>query len=234
LTKRLIGNRALSWFIAASALLAVLASAGPLPPSLEFVFKPLTTLLLIAYAWPRGADAPRQRLLIRAGLLLSLAGDVFLLWPRQGFLPGLVAFLLAHLAYIGAFCVPLRLAAKPAGFVVYGVVAVAMLCWLWPGIPGALRAPVVAYVVCLGSMAAQAFAWWRRSAESKLPDEKLARMAAIGGLFFMASDSLLAINKFGMPVPASGLWILATYWFAQWCIASALSESDVPRAPTSL
>jgi uncharacterized membrane protein YhhN len=233
LTKPLTRNGAFRWLIAASGLLAVLASSGILPPSLEFVFKPLTTLLLIAYAWPRGSDAPRQRLLIRAGLLLSLAGDVFLLWPRQGFLPGLVAFLLAHLAYIAAFCVPLRLVAKPAGFIAYAVVAAAMLFWLWPGIPAPLRAPVVAYVVCLASMAAQAFGWWRRSTDSTLPDAKLARFAAVGGLFFMASDSLLAINKFGMPLPASGLWILATYWIAQWCIASALSARGAGQAPTS-
>jgi uncharacterized membrane protein YhhN len=233
LSKPLTGHRVIPWLIVASGALAVLASTGPLPSGLEFVFKPLTTLLLIAYAWSRGADAPRQRLLIRVGLVLSLAGDVFLLWPRQGFLPGLVAFLVAHLAYIAAFCVPLRLGAKPAGFALYGLVAVAMLFWLWPGIPAALRAPVIAYVVCLASMVAQAFGWWRRSAESSMRDQKLARFAAIGGLFFMASDSLLAINKFGTPVPASGLWILATYWIAQWCIASALSERAAAQVPTS-
>lgn len=45
---------------------------------------------------------------------LSNAGDVFLLWLKEGALPGWVAFLLAHLAYIAAFCVPVRLAAKLA------------------------------------------------------------------------------------------------------------------------
>jgi uncharacterized membrane protein YhhN len=230
---RLIRYRSIPWLVAASGALAVLASTGVLPAALEFVFKPLTTLLLIVYAWPRGAELPRQRALIRAGLLLSLAGDVFLLWPRQGFLPGLVAFLLAHLAYIAAFCVPLRLARQPIGFVAYAVVAAAMLSWLWPGIPVPLRAPVVAYVVCLAAMAAQAFGWWRHSVAAASADETLARFAATGGVFFMASDSLLAINKFGMPLPLSGLWILATYWIAQWCIASALKGPNAPQATTS-
>ena len=40
---------------------------------------------------------------MRLGLLLSLLGDIALLWPQQGFLPGLMAFLLAHIAYIVAF-----------------------------------------------------------------------------------------------------------------------------------
>jgi uncharacterized membrane protein YhhN len=202
---------------ALSAALCIAAMLGLVAPWLAFVFKPLTTVLVIAYAWPRGADSPKQRRLILSGLVLSLAGDVFLLWPQQGFLPGLVSFLLAHLAYIAAFCVPLRLAAKPLPFAVYAVVAALILSQLWGGVPAGLRAPVVAYVVCLAGMAAQAAAWWLKS-----PAEPTARWAAIGGMLFMASDSLLAINKFAAPLPLSALWILATYWLAQWCIASSL------------
>jgi uncharacterized membrane protein YhhN len=209
-----------------SGALAILAFIGVLPESLAFAFKPLTTVLIIAFAWPRGSDAPKQRRLIRVGLALSLAGDVFLLWPVQGFLPGLIAFLLAHLAYIAAFCVPVKFAAKPLVFVAYAAVAALILAQLWPSVPGALRVPVLAYVACLATMAAQAAAWWRSragmAATDPAPDAALARAAALGGLLFMASDSLLAINKFGSPLPLSSLWILLTYWAAQWCIAGAL------------
>ena len=58
--------------------------------------KALTTMLVIAHAWRRGAPGEARTHALRAGLLLSLVGDVALLWPQQGFLPGLVAFLLAH------------------------------------------------------------------------------------------------------------------------------------------
>lgn len=44
---------------------------------------------------------------MRTGLILSLAGDVALRWPIRGFLPGLVAFLLAQLAHIDKFAAPL-------------------------------------------------------------------------------------------------------------------------------
>lgn len=207
---------------ASCAIAAILAFTGVLPAALGFAFKPLTTLLILAFAWPRGADAPAQRRFVRIGLVLSLAGDVFLLWPKEGFLLGLVAFLLAHLAYIAAFCVPLRLAARPLVFAAYASIALLVLVPLWPGIPGALRAPVVAYVVCLAMMAAQAFTWWRDSAARGAPDTLLARRAAFGGALFMVSDSLLAINKFGFPLPLSSLWILSSYWLAQGCIAAAL------------
>jgi len=212
------------------AIVAIAASLlGPAYTALLFVFKPLTTVLVIAYAWPRGADVPRQQRLVRIGLVLSLVGDVFLLWPKEGFLPGLVSFLLAHLAYIAAFCVPARLAARPLVFVAYGVVAALILSQLWPGVPGALRASVLGYVVCLATMAAQAAVWWRSAIGST--DERLARAAAIGGLLFMASDSLLAINKFALPLPFAPVWILATYWAAQWAIASSLRASHALEQP---
>jgi uncharacterized membrane protein YhhN len=213
--------------IALSATLAILASIGVLPKALEYGFKPVTTLLVIACAWPRGGDALRQRRWIRVGLLLSLIGDVALLWPVAGFLPGLVAFLGAHLAYIAAFCVPARLAARPGVFVAYAAVATLILGQLWAGIPPPLRAPVVAYVVCLAAMAAQACVWWRSSAARGGDDVSLARSAALGGLLFMASDSLLAINRFGAPLALASVWILATYWLAQLSIAGALR----PRRP---
>ena len=215
-------QRTLPWLAALSGAAAILSFIGVLPLALAFVFKPLTTLLIIGFAWPRGRDALKQRRFIRTGLILSLAGDVFLLWPKEGFLPGLVAFLLAHLAYIAAFRVPVRLAAKPLVFVAYALVAALILSTLWAGIPGALRAPVVAYVVCLATMAAQALVWWRGSASAHAADAALARAAAFGGALFMVSDSLLAINKFGAPLPLASLWILLTYWLAQGCIASAL------------
>ena len=210
---------ALPWLTALSALLTILAAPFAWDQAwMPFVFKPLTTILILAHAWPRGGDAPKMRRLIRAGLVLSLVGDVFLLWPKEGFVFGLVAFLLAHLAYIAAFSTPLRFGARRWPFAAYAIVAALILGLLWPGVPGALRLPVLAYVLCLASMAAQAAAWWL----SGHGDAALARNAALGGLLFMASDALLAVNKFSAPLPLATLWILATYWSAQWCIAESL------------
>jgi uncharacterized membrane protein YhhN len=191
-------------------------------PWLAFVFKPLATVLVIVHAARRGADAPVVRRWVLVGLVLSLAGDVALLWPREGFLPGLVSFLLAHLAYLVAFTRGVRFAARPLVFVGYGVVAALILAALWPGVPAALRLPVVAYVVCLAAMAAQAAVVWASGAPR-------GAVLALGGALFMASDALLATNRFATPLPAASLWILATYWAAQWCIASWLAPRGVPR-----
>ena len=214
----------LPWLAAASGVLAVAGNLLALD-ALVFVFKPATTLLLIAWAWPRGTDTPAMRRWILVGLVCSLAGDVFLMWP-QGFLPGLVSFLLAHLAYIVAFTRGVRLAARPLPFVAYAVVAAAILSQLWPGVPEALRLPVLAYVACLAAMAAQAGVLWLASRGGAR--EALARNAALGGLLFMTSDALLAFNKFHAPVPLSALWILLTYWGAQGLIGGALRARASP------
>ncbi len=205
---------------AATSLCAALAIASAPwalgQPWLAFLFKPMTTVLVIAHAWPRGREEPALRRWVVIGLVLSLVGDVALLWPKEGFLPGLVSFLLAHGAYLVAFTRRRRFAARVAPFVAYAAVAAGVLALLWPGVPGPLRGPVLLYVVALASMAAQAAVLWRLG-------EPRGGLLAAGGALFLLSDALLAINRFATPLPLSGLWILGTYWTAQWCIASWLA-----------
>ena len=60
----------------ASALLAIASAPWALGlPALNFVFKPLTTLLIIALAWRRGRGQPAARRWVLAGLLCSLCGE---------------------------------------------------------------------------------------------------------------------------------------------------------------
>ena len=204
-----------------AALLAIASAPWALAqPWLNFAFKPLATILIIVQAWPRGANTPVLRRWLLAGLMLSLAGDVALLWPAQGFLAGLASFLLAHLAYLTAFTRVQRLAARIGPFVVYAVVAGGVLTVLWPGVPSPLRGPVLAYVLCLSAMAAQAGVLWRAA-----PTDPAARRMALGGALFVVSDALLAVNRFAVPLPLASLFILVPYWAAQACIASGLARA---------
>lgn len=204
---------------ALSAGLAIASAPWALgQPVLNFAFKPLTTVLIIAMAWPRGRATPVLRRWVLAGLGLSLVGDVALMWPQEGFLPGLVSFLLAHLAYLAAFTRVQGFGARWLPFAVYAAIAAVVLALLWPGVPAGLRVPVVLYVLALASMAAQAAVLWRAA-----PADAAARRLALGGALFLASDALLATNRFAGPLPLASLWVLATYWSAQVCIASWLA-----------
>src|SRR5205814_2438355 len=88
------------------------------------------------------------RWLVFAGLLCSLGGDVWLLFPR-GFVAGLASFLLAHLLYIAAFApgAPWHAPARvpPAPFVLVSPVAPRPL---WAPL-GPDRAPGPVYAAAL-------------------------------------------------------------------------------------
>jgi uncharacterized membrane protein YhhN len=217
------GNRYLrTTAIVASAALAIVGAEVAGLRGLHYVFKPLTTLLILAMALrlsPAGPAGYRRPIVI--GLLLSTLGDVFLMLPFAGFVFGLGSFLLAHTAYL----VALR---KRGGWwrvrwplLAYAVVASLVLAWLWPGLPSELKAPVIVYVVALAGMAALAASVWRECGGNA------ARIAAIGGAFFVCSDALLALDRFSAPLPGASLWVLTTYWIAQWCIARSVGEEPV-------
>jgi uncharacterized membrane protein YhhN len=185
----------------------------------------LATLCVIAWALlARGDDAAVRRWIV-AGLGFSLVGDVALLWPVQGFLVGLVAFLLGHLSYLVALTRRVRLAASPLAFVAWAGVAAGVLGGLWHGVPAELRVPVVVYVCALAAMAAQATSVWLASRGT--PAERCWRIVAIGGALFVLSDAILATDKFVGGIPLPTLFNLSIYWLAQWCIARAAGSGTV-------
>lgn len=221
-----IGPRVQNALVVGSALLAIAGAPWALNNAvLLFAFKPLTTALILLRAWPRGSAAPAVRGAVLTGLVLSLLGDIALLWPQQGFLPGLVAFLLAHIAYVVAFTREHRFLAQPVAVTVYALVAGAVLALLWPSVPAGLRAPVVCYVLALTAMSAQTAVVGLAGRDD---ERSRGRLLMVGGALFMTSDALLATNKFALALPAANLWILGAYWAAQWCIASWLRSAHIP------
>lgn len=187
----------------------------------HWIGKPLATAVLVALVWRAGerGDA-RLRRGVLAGLVFSLAGDVLLMLSPRLFVGGLLAFLVAHLCYLRAFTVDTRLFARALPLAALGAVGLAVLAFLWGGLAPALRGPVIAYVVVLVAMAAQAIARWQ---EHPGPG---ARMAAIGGVLFVVSDALLAIDRFRSPIAAAPVWVLGTYWAAQWGIAQSVRDAQ--------
>ncbi len=187
---------------------------------LVYVFKPLATIAVILLAARSAAPvSARYRSLITAGLICSLAGDVFLMLPGDRFIAGLGSFLVAHLLYITAFAGSGGGMRDPKAATVF-VVALAILALLWSGL-GVLRLPVVVYVTVIATMAWQAMARWRRLGTTDTS------LAALGALTFLISDSALAFGKFRGDFPGSGLVVLGTYWLAQWCIARSVTKQGV-------
>lgn len=203
-------------------VVAVLAIAGALLPdlrALHYVAKPLATLLVVRLVWRAAAPQPDYRRAVLAGLLLSTLGDVWLMLPWDAFVAGLASFLVAHLAYLFAFTRRERLEPLRWPFLAYAALAAAVLSLLWPRLPDALRLPVLVYVVALAAMAAQAAVVALRQ------PSRGSTAAALGGLSFVVSDALLAIDRFHTPLPLAPLWVLASYWIAQFLIGRSVWNS---------
>ena len=217
---------ALSLLIAAAAALAILGHYPPAGRWLVYVFKPLTTALIIALAArPRRPTRPGYRTPILVGLVFSLLGDVFLMLPADLFLAGLASFAVTHVCYLIAFRSDTGWAPRWPPFVLLGAVAAGLLAVLWPGLAPSLRAPVVIYAALLAAMAAQA------TGRAMALGRASAWLAAAGALLFLGSDSLLALDRFRFPFAASRAVVLSTYFAAQWLIAVSvgLHHSELSR-----
>jgi alkylglycerol monooxygenase len=150
--------------------------------------------------------------LLLAALSFSMIGDVLLMFNGY-FVFGLVAFLCAHLAYIALFKQSMPWFPHRGALLATLAYGCAMYAFLFSHLPDALKLPVAAYVLVIALMGAQAL-----GRASVLPGAA-SRNVALGALFFMLSDTLLAINRFVQPLPVSGLWVLSSYYVAQFLIA---------------
>lgn len=190
----------------------------------EYVLKPLTLGLLIAAAAVSGGEASTVRWAFTlAALVLSLAGDVFLVLPGDRFVPGLASFLLAHVAYMGAFTTsPPPLPATAVAFVLVGTASLVVFRRIRRGIIDAGRhrylVPVAAYVAAISAMVISAAATLGR------PDwgAGAAALAVLGAGLFYASDGLIGWARFVGPVPGGRVGIMATYHLGQVLLVLAL------------
>lgn len=177
--------------------------------SLQFIFKPLTMLAIILLAF-LNSSAPltfyQKAILI--GLIFSTIGDIFLIKQDRFFVQGLVSFLLGHICYIIAFWT----SPNSISGLFYAVYVVFFLSILWKHL-GKLQFPVVFYSLVLAVMSWMAVSLYLESQNNKTLS------AFLGSIVFIVSDSLLAFNKFKTPFRLAHLWILATYFLAQWLIA---------------
>src|SRR5690349_8961742 len=115
---------ALAWIaLAAAAVFAIgdWISRARDDQLLEYVTKPATLVALIVVALALDPASSGRRAWFVAALAFSLAGDVFLMLPRDLFVAGLASFLVAHVCYVAGFWV------EPPGaraVVVAGVIVV--------------------------------------------------------------------------------------------------------------
>lgn len=173
----------------------------------EWVTKPLVTGALLVAALGLEPVSSTQRTWFVIGLALCLAGDVFLMLPREQFLAGLGAFLLGHLAFIVGFVergpnawrYGRLIAILAIGMLVMVVVA-PILAAVRKDQP-AMAVPVLAYVLVILAMVVFAAG-----------SGGLTGLA--GALSFAVSDSMLAWDRFMARAPWRRVAVMVTYHLA--------------------
>jgi uncharacterized membrane protein YhhN len=149
----------------------------------------------------------RFGLAVLVALALSLLGDALLLSARKpAFLAGLVAFLLAHVAYVVAFAPRSR----PSPLVLAAILAVTagVVRWLWPH-AGELRVPVLAYAAVIAAMLWLALGVPRVAVQA-------------GAALFWLSDLTVARDRFVRDSFANRLVGLPLYYAGQLLLASTV------------
>lgn len=200
-----------TWVVGLFSLLAVtyitLSQQGEFAGSA--VVKVLPLLLLAAVVgrrWFTLTSNKQSRGWWLFGLGFGMVGDVLLAIDGKNlFVFGLGAFLVGHVGYLLAlrpFTALDKRLLLPYALYAFGVIQL-----MWPQL-GAMALPVMIYisVILLMSLATWATEHSNRSLQ-------------MGGLLFIASDSLIGLNKFWQPIPYAGELIMLTYYAAQWLIA---------------
>lgn len=191
---------------------------------LERVAKPATMAVLIvatAVAW--SGDFDQRFIATVVALVLSLAGDVFLLGDRDRFVPGLIAFFGAHVAYIvafgGAVLSPYSVFLGTTLMLLGGAMFLAIRQGLRRAGKPELIVPVLAYVFVISLMVLTALTAPGAEGWSRLS----IAAAAIGALLFYVSDALIGLHRFVHELPWASVTIMVTYHLGQIGLAYSLA-----------
>lgn len=193
---------------------------------LDYIFKPLIMpcligLLIVSKSKNLSTNALVFQKRILIGFVFSWIGDIALMLEKFNpslFLVGLSAFLVAHIFYITAFYHSIQSSSGRSLFarqfyfflplLLYGI---GFYYFLFPNLQS-FAMPVLVYVVVICAMGC--FALNRKG----LVKEQSFKFIFYGALWFMLSDSLIAMNKFMLQIPMSGVWVMLTYMIAQYQI----------------
>jgi uncharacterized membrane protein YhhN len=201
--------------VACIALVALLLADMTVPAAAA---KFIASSAFVALAIRGGASGSVYGRLILAGLALSWCGDMFLIGlSKTAFLAGLVAFLLAHVAYVAAF---VRHGYERrwiwVAMVPVTAIAIGVFVWLEPYTPADLLNPVRAYVAVISLMVIFAIGTQGRGGSILI--------VAGAMLFFLSDLSVAALRLVQTQYPTYVIG-LPLYYAGQVCLALSSSQS---------
>lgn len=194
----------------------------------HYIAKPaiVISLMFLFIKTSEGISKSIKRITILA-LGFSVLGDILLMFVDQSphfFTVGLIAFLLAHIMYIVVFLKHRNKQKSIVGFVILLLVYASGLFYLLRDGLDDMLIPVIVYMIVILSMATTAFI------RKGIVNHMSYNLVFIGAIFFMISDSILALNKFYQPIPFSNISIMLTYALAQFLIVVGILKISVTNS----
>lgn len=187
---------------------------------LEYIAKPGVMVALLGWLWTQtGFQGPVFWFAL--GLFFSLWGDIFLMLPRDRFIPGLLSFLFAHISYVIGFTRTLPVVNLASLVMALAVTAAAgfVLRRVRDGLIASdnrkLVTPVVIYTNVISLMLLTALLTLLRPEWSFAA----ALLSSLGALLFFISDGILAWNKFVARLGWGQMAIIISYHLGQLLIA---------------
>src|SRR5271157_1973069 len=177
-----------------------------------------SAVMIFLFAWLYAGTRLHGALLwFGIGILFSLIGDTFLLSPDRLFLLGLIAFLLAHVAYIIGFSIS---AVAPNAWDIFFafIILLSAIRILQRFIP-ALRSkgmnslilPVVIYALTISIMLFFAV----RTLAAPTWQTNVTALVSAGAFLFYISDLILAWDRFVTPIQKGRLLNIVAYHLGQ-------------------
>ncbi len=175
--------------------------------------KPFLMPLLIFYLYRYASGhITLPRLILVGVLIFSWIGDLLLMGGGDSyFMAGLLAFLIAQIGY--SFALYQSTFGKPKlrfinliPLVIYGVI---LLNMLWSGMDQVMQIGILVYALGILTMVFVA------SIRLGFTNNRSYVLVLLGSSLFVLSDSLIALNKFYIPIPHDDVLIMSTYIAAQ-------------------
>lgn len=190
-------------------------------PELENVFRPIPLfLMMLWYGIGSSQRANKLNWIFMLALFFSLLNDIFRIPFFNNFILALFFFFISHAFYASLFFW------KSKGLIVESLlegwlfvliiflILSSLLIGLLPPIiihnlhTYLIAAPILIVVLFLLILASYVY--------SKVFIYNYGRFVLLGSLFFLFSDSLLAIYRFSIETNLSPAWIIGTYAIAHW------------------
>lgn len=193
---------------------------------INFIFKPLILIWISVYFLIHAKSFDKWVVkLAGLGFLFSWFGDLFMMFSSEFlyFILGIASFLVAQVLYAFLFLRTITISGKkpflkkkPVWLIPYIAFGLIIYILLFTHLDAVLKIAVFVYMLAILTMSSMALNRYGNGHPISFS------LIFIGSLLFVASDSMIAINRFLIPIPFEGLFIMSTYIGAQFLIMKGI------------